>query len=216
MLHDMCRMTVSAAPGTGIITLGIAVVPGYQTFAAGGAVDGESFSYNISDFTSQGILTAWEVGTGTYHAAGPTLARSPLFSSNGNSAINASALAQVWITALASDFGGGGSGVDTTGPPVTAAGTDANTATVLTNQFSEVLTVAPGTGVRLPTFMGTAGNKCRIASYGASTLLLYPQAGQTFFSGGVSNGLNEPLTIQAGVVAEFETGNAGTTVYSVP
>jgi len=213
MLHDMARMSCAVAPGTGTVTLGTLVF-GYQSFSAAGAVDGESFSYNLSDFNAQGVLTAWEVGTGTYHAAGPTLARSPLFSSNGNSAINAGPLAQVWITALATDFGGGG--VDTTGPPVTAAGTDAASATVLTTDFSEVLTVAPGTGVRLNAKMSTAGNKCRIASYGASTLLLYPLSGQTFFSGGVSNGLNEPLTIQAGVVAEFETGNAGTTVYSVP
>lgn len=208
----MCRMSVATAPGTGTATLGTAIF-GYQSFAAGGAVDGETFSYNLSDFDTNGILTAWEVGTGTYHSAGPTLARSPLFSSNGNAAINASSLAQAWITALATDFGG--SSTDTVVNGIAAAGTNQGNATVLTAQFNEVLTVASATGVILPTFMATPGNRCKVASYGANALFVYPLSGQTFFSGGVSNGLNEPLTIQAGVVAEFECSTS-TTVYSIP
>lgn len=107
MLHDMARMSVAAAPGTGTIALGSAV-NGYQTFAAAGAVNGETFNYNLSDFDSGGNLIAWEVGgPATYSASGPSLGRVPLFSSNGNAAINASALAQVWIAALAADFAPG-------------------------------------------------------------------------------------------------------------
>ncbi len=205
-------MTCSGAPGTGSVILGTAVF-GYQSFSAGGAVDGESFSYNLSDFNSQGILTAWEVGTGTYAAAGPMLTRSPLFSSNGNAPINASALAQAWITALATDFSG--QSPDTVGNSLVATGVDQPSALVLLKQFNEILTVAPATGVLLPGFMATPGSQCKIASYGANALLVYPLSGQTFFSGGVSNGLNEPLTVPVGIVAVFETSTA-TTVYSIP
>lgn len=102
----MARMGVAAAPGTGPATLGIAIF-GYQTFAAAGAVNGEIFSYNLSDFDASGNLIGWEVGTGTYASSGPTLTRVPLFSSNSNAAINASALAQAWVTALVPDFAPG-------------------------------------------------------------------------------------------------------------
>jgi hypothetical protein len=205
-------MTVAVAPGVGPATLGTAIF-GYQTFAAAGAVNGESFSYNLSDFNSQGVLTAWEVGTASYSSTGPTLTRTPLFSSNSNAAINASALAQAWITALATDFSG--QAPDSVGNNLTATGTDQPSALILLNQFNEVLNVAPGTGVKLPSFMASPGNKCRVASYGANALLVYPLSGQTFFSGGVSNGLNEPLTIPIGIVADLESATA-TTVYSIP
>ena len=93
----MARMTVASAPGTGSITLGSAVL-GYQTFAASGAANGQVLSYGIRDGND------FEVGRAPYSSTGPTLGRGPLFSSNGNAAINASASAIVYITLLAEDL----------------------------------------------------------------------------------------------------------------
>jgi hypothetical protein len=114
-LFDMARTFVIGVPGTGPITVGTAV-PDYQTFAAAGAQDGDTLTYRIADGN------AWEVGTGTYVAAGPTITRGPLFSSApGNVAIQCTGLAQIFSTALASSFGaGGGSGtVDVVKDPLT-------------------------------------------------------------------------------------------------
>lgn len=103
--HDMARMTVTTAPGTGPIHLGTFVF-GYQTFAASGVVDGEGLAYNLTDFDANNNVIAWEVGNpGVYSAAGLTLSRAPLYSSNGNAAINAGPLAQVWLTLLAETLG---------------------------------------------------------------------------------------------------------------
>lgn len=212
----MARCFVASAPGTGSISLG-AAVPGYQTFAAAGVLNGASFSYNITDFNGvaapgfpYGSETGWEVGATTFSSAGPTIVRGPLFSSNGNIAINASANAQVWITALASDF----SLADTVAANLVAAGVDQASALILTRQFNEVLTVAPGTGVRIPDFMAFPGMQCKVMGYGANDLLVYPLAGQTFFSGGVPNGLNEALQLNAGQPMWLETATAST-VYSL-
>src|SRR6266700_281057 len=97
-LYDMCKMSVSGTPGTGTITLNAAVA-GFQTFAAGGIQDGQTVSYSLLDGSG-----AWEVGRGTYTAAGTTLSRGPLFSSNGGAAINATSALIVWIAVLAEDL----------------------------------------------------------------------------------------------------------------
>ena len=97
-LHNRVEMTVSGTPGTGTITLGSAIT-GYQTFDAGGVVDGELISYAIQDGVN------WEVGQGTYTASGTTLTRGAIYSSNSNSAISATSAAVVWIAALAEEFG---------------------------------------------------------------------------------------------------------------
>jgi hypothetical protein len=109
----------------------------------------------------------------------------------------------------------GGTGVDTVTAGITATPGATQGTGLLTSQFNEVTTCGVGAGVTLPAYMNTPGQKCRVASYGANQLLVFPQAGQTFFSAGVSNGLNAALTIQVGTVAEFETATA-TTVYTVP
>jgi hypothetical protein len=211
----MVRCFVASAPAFGPITIGT-FVPGYQTFAAGGVTNGVPVSYNLTDYDGvvlpgfpYGSETGWEVGVSPYSTAGPSLTRNPLFSSNGNAAINASANAHVWVTALAADF------IDTVAVGLTAAGTSQGTALILTAQFNEVTTVGPGLSVIIPYFMNTPGQHCFIASYGANPLLVWPLSGQSFMSGGVNNGLNEPLILQAGIVGQFRPSSP-TTVYSVP
>ena len=54
-LADMAVMTVASAPGTGAVTLGVAVAD-YQTFVAAGIANGASISYRLSD-----VGGAWEI-----------------------------------------------------------------------------------------------------------------------------------------------------------
>lgn len=95
-LVNRAKMT-TASVGTGSITLGSAV-DGYQTFAAAGVADGDSVRYVIEDGN------AWEIGTGTYAAAGTTLTRTVSESSNAGAAISLSGDAVVYVTAAAADL----------------------------------------------------------------------------------------------------------------
>src|SRR5215472_12930718 len=67
----------TATAGTGTLTIG-AAVQGFLSPSGAGANDGDTFNYVIED-----VGGAWEVGLGTYAAAGPTLARSAFLSSGG-------------------------------------------------------------------------------------------------------------------------------------
>ena len=91
-------MTVSGAPGTGVITLGAAVAGPYRTFAAAGVADGETVSYGLVDGN------AWECGQGVYSASAGTLTRTVEASSNANAAIAASSAATVYIAPTARDW----------------------------------------------------------------------------------------------------------------
>lgn len=84
-LLDRVRQKTTTT-GTGTVALAGSVV-GYQTFAAVG--DGNTCYYCI---THEGGLTEWEVGIGTYTAAGTTLSRDTvLASSNSGSLVDFSA-----------------------------------------------------------------------------------------------------------------------------
>lgn len=98
VLYSMAKMSVSGTPGTGPVVLNAAVA-GFQTFAASGLLDGQTFSYNITD-----LGDTWEVGHGVYTAAGTSFVRTPSASSNGGSAINATSNAQVTIVFLNQDL----------------------------------------------------------------------------------------------------------------
>ena len=86
----------TATTGTGAVTLGAASA-GFQTFAAAGVIDGDVLRYVIEDGA------AWEIGLGTYTAAGTLLSRS-LTSSSTGALIALTGAAVVFVTAAAEDM----------------------------------------------------------------------------------------------------------------
>lgn len=95
-LVNRAKVTTSTI-GTGNLTLGPAV-DGFQDFAAAGVINGDIVRYVIEDGN------AWEIGTGIYTIAGPSLTRSPSESSIGGNAISLTGTAVVFVTATAADF----------------------------------------------------------------------------------------------------------------
>ena len=90
------RVKVSVpTTGTGSVTLG-AAIDGFQTFADGGILNGNTVRYTITDGN------AWEVGTGVYSSTGPTLTR-VLDESSTGSLLNLSGAAELFITTSATD-----------------------------------------------------------------------------------------------------------------
>ena len=96
-LINRARMTVSGTPGTGDVTLNAASV-GFQSFAAAGLADTNTFSYVLED----GLL--WEVGVGTYHSGGSFTRTTVTASSSGTSKITATSSAVVYGTIRAEDI----------------------------------------------------------------------------------------------------------------
>lgn len=123
VLADLCRVTTPTT-GTGTLTLG-APVAGYLSFAQAGVPDGAVVSYGIAD-TGQS-----ETGAGTYNAGAGTLTRSVYKSTaaGNNTPIALSGAAQVFITALTTDFAGLGGGTGATGATGPAGPTGATGAT---------------------------------------------------------------------------------------
>ena len=86
----------TATTGTGTVTLG-AAASGYRTFAGASVPDGATVRYVIEDGAP------WEIGTGVYTAAGPTMTRVLTESSSG-ALLNLSGSASVFISAVSQDI----------------------------------------------------------------------------------------------------------------
>ena len=98
------RMSVSGAPGTGIITVGTQAT-GFQTFTNAGMNEGDQTPYLLEDGSPLG--SAWEIGLGTWHTNG-TFARTSITQSSagGTTPITASSNAVLTAIFRASDLAG--------------------------------------------------------------------------------------------------------------
>jgi len=83
--------------GTGTLTLG-APLKGAQSFQSAGINSGDLVRYVLEEGD------AWEIGTGSYSAAGPTLTRLPSESSVGGSAIPLSGTGIVYLAVTSDDL----------------------------------------------------------------------------------------------------------------
>lgn len=95
-LYNLARMT-TATTGTGTVTLGAASPPGIS-FASAGVQNGDTVTYAIREGDDS------EIGRGVYSSTGPTLTRTVLKSTNGNSLLNLGGSAEVFITLAAEDL----------------------------------------------------------------------------------------------------------------
>lgn len=93
-LVDLVKITITST-GTGVLTLG-AAIPGYRGVEA--LTDGQTYSYSIQQNGN------YEVGQGTYLAAGTQFVRTPEYSSNGGATIDLATGAALVFTARAEDF----------------------------------------------------------------------------------------------------------------
>ena len=168
-VYNRARVT-TATTGTGTITLG-AAVSGYQTFAAAGAQNSDVVFYAIED----GL--AWEIGTGTYSSAGPTLTRTLLQSSTG-SLLNLSGSAQVFISAPREAVQ---SNVEITGGTITGitdlAVADGGTGVSSFTPYGVVLGGTTGAGaLQNVSGLGTSGQVLTSAGAGAAPTWQSPAA----------------------------------------
>ena len=95
-LANRAYMT-TATVGTGTVVLGPPPA-GYQSFADAGISDGTRVRYVIEDGYS------WEIGSGIYSTAGPSLTRTPSESSSGGAAISLTGNSVVYVTPSAADL----------------------------------------------------------------------------------------------------------------
>jgi hypothetical protein len=146
---DRVRMSFASAPGAGAATLG-GPLNGYQSFAAAGAVDGDTFPYLIEDGSD------WEYGVGTYTASTNQVARAMTKSSTG-SLLVATSSAKVSATLRAEDLASVGAGVtlgvNNAGVAVDAAAASLN----FVNATSVTADGAHNVTVTLPTGSGGGG-----------------------------------------------------------
>ena len=139
------RMFTSTVGSGATLTLTTAA-PGGQTFANGGALNGDTIEYFIED----GSPAVWEVSTGTYTSAGTTLGRTLVASSTG-SLLSLSGNAVVTGTIVTSDLiinggpntlatGNGGTGLSafTSGVVFYAASTSALGASNIQSNGSQI------------------------------------------------------------------------------
>jgi hypothetical protein len=103
--RDLVRVAIPTTGAVLTITLGAAVAD-FLTFAGAGAADGEVMTYAIHD---PGVGS--EIGSGTYHSAGPTFDRTTVYkSSNSNARISLSGNAQIYCSVAAEDLVATGTG----------------------------------------------------------------------------------------------------------
>lgn len=209
VIADRVKDTTTSV-GTGTITLSGSPPAGFQSFAAVG--DGNTTYYTIA---GQGT-SEWEVGIGTYTAAGTTLSRDTVLSSSagGTTKVTFSAgVKDVFVTYPSGKAISDGYGT----LPVANGGTGATTLTannvLLGNGTSALQTVAPGASGNILTSNGTTWTSASPSTYvtltGVQTL-----TNKTIEAGSLTNGYTEEVYALAGTEINPANGSIQTKTLS--
>ena len=190
------KMDVSGTPGTGAITLNAAITS-HVTFAGGGITDSDVVSYLLTDGEE------WEIGTGTYTAAGTSLSRDTIHgSSNAGSAISATSSTIVAVIVSAEDLAGFTKTTDFTDIDVFTLVVPANT--TISDFAKTILDDTTAAGVRSTIGAGTGdGSVTSVSGSGGSS-------GLTLTGGPITG--SGTLTI-AGTL-DVDNGGTGQTSYT--
>ena len=165
-LVNRARMTIVSTGSSSPVTLGSAV-SGSADFATAGVASGDYLSYCIEDGT------AWELGTGSYTAAGTTLTRNVLLSSaGGTTPLTLSGSAQVFVTALASDIYAGYQTVVSSASPIVLTAASPRTL-YITGSLAQTVTLPDVTTLQLGwtyNIVNLATNNVTIQSSGSNAV----------------------------------------------
>ena len=200
---NRCKHVVASAPGTGNVQFGAAKA-GFQSLAQANVVDSDVVRYTINDGDN------FESGTGVIGLSGSTytMARTPVTSSNSDNAITATADAEIFLTALASDivqFADDILDVDTT----TAAPVTGNA--LMWNYATSKWTPATPPGVAV---VATTTALLAISSPAAGAIALVTALNKTYMYDGthwqlLSTLANQPPTGITGVSASYVLSEFG-------
>lgn len=210
VFFDLVRVYCTTVGSSGPLALGGAVTfsggaKAFRSFADAGIPDGAVLSWAVEDLS----LPGREAGTGIYSASAGTLTRNTTSSTNGNTPLNLSGQAQLYVTALAADLANAGNFSSGT-VAVACGGTGASSFTahgVLLGEGTAAFGVAnTGTAGRILLDQGAGSDPAFNAVSGDGTLtasgaLVVTRTNGTAFAASATTDTTNAGNISAGTLA---------------
>lgn len=197
-LINLARMYTTTTGAGSPLSL-FARVPGFLTFEHADAVDGETYTYGISDGEQS------EVCTGVYSASGPSITRVTIKSTNNDAPISLSGLAEVFVTPSASSFEQGSVRHPSGETTYTITTSDLGSRQIATNDTDAMTWTLPACTGAFATGIGV-----KITNEGVQPLFVNAANGSLFNPyGGTPNGFSQTEISQSQTVDFAPDGNGG-------